>query len=73
MTSAKSTSRWISGFAWALVFFIPEILLSFLSGYPGFGLVLFFLAPVIMLLTIGLALYSLLNVRCGECGEGFSR
>ena len=51
--------------------YIPAIATSFLGGYPRLGLALFFIAPVHMLLTMVLALYSLLSVRCCECGKRF--
>lgn len=71
MPCAKSMSRWVGGLAWALVLFLPAILVSFLSGYPAIGLALSLAAPVCMVLTMGLATYSLLSVRCAECGRRF--
>lgn len=71
MPSAKLMSRWVSGLTWALVLFLPAILVSFLSGFPGFGLALSLAALVCIVLTIGLATYSLLSIRCSECEQRF--
>lgn len=71
MSNAKLMSRWVGRLAWALMLFIPLAIVSFLSGYPEVGLAFVLLAPVFMLTTMGLALYSLLSARCSECGQRF--